>query len=137
MGISLKNKDTNFLIDLPPELFWSDEFKWNKVKGTKARTITGALVVQTGVAVKGRPITLVAPNDMNWISRAQLELLTDWSENPALVMELKLNYEGVPTKTFDVSFDYEENPIDAEPVSSYESPKPEDEFRVTLKFIEV
>lgn len=136
MSVSLKNLVSGVELMLPPELFWSDEFKWAKVKGVNNRTITGGLSVQVGVAVGGRPFTLTAPNDMCWIKRSLLETLMSWSELPTLKMELRLNYAGVPERVFTVSFNHAETPIEAEPVNAYESPLPDDEFTVTLRLME-
>lgn len=136
MSITLKNLNTSVSIGLPPELFWVDEFQWNKVKGVQRRTITGALEMQVGVAKGGRPITLSAPNDMCWIKRRQLELLYDWANMPQVPFQLEIAYEGQPIKIFNVTFDVSDEPITASPVKEYESPNPEDDFTVTLKFLQ-
>lgn len=124
------------MVNLPPELFWTDEFLWNKVKGTNTPTITGSQSVQLGVMKNGRPITLTAPSDMCWIERSLLEILYSWAELPSLKMDLTMAYDGMPVRTFIVMFNHTDNPVEAEPVSGYESPKPTDEFRVTLKLME-
>lgn len=137
MSITLENLNTGLKVELPPELFWTDEFQWNKVKGTQRRTITGALEMQVGVAKGGRPITLTAPNDMCWIKRSLLELLYDWANMPNVAFELVLAYDNVQPKTLRVAFDVSEEPVMASPVNEYESPRPDDEFIVTLKFLQI
>lgn len=137
MSVYLKNLNTGFKAELPPELFWSDEFKWGKVKSTKAYSVTGSLLIQTGVAKAGRPITLTSPNDMNWVKRSLLESLYEWANTPNLKMELTLDYGTVSQRVITVMFDTSVESVEAEPVSKYESPKPDDDFNVTLKFLEL
>lgn len=137
MSLKLTNTVDNSELYLPPELYWTDEFNWNKVKGNNTPTLTGSLSVQVGVMKAGRPITLTAPSDMAWCTRLQLEKLYEWAQLPTLKMKLTLAYEGVPVRVLDVAFNHTENPVDATPVNGYESPLPTDEFIVTLKLMEI
>ena len=40
------------------DFVWVDEFDFTPVQQSETRTLTGALVFETGVKLKGRPITL-------------------------------------------------------------------------------
>ena len=76
MTITLTNLTTSATLTLNPDLKWTDENNWNPVEQTAERTITGALVVQVGAMVAGRPITLEPEDDESaWMSRADVEQL--------------------------------------------------------------
>ena len=45
-------------LTLPGDLIWIDEFQWNPVERATEYAVTGALVVDVGERLAGRPITL-------------------------------------------------------------------------------
>ncbi|WP_333873052.1 hypothetical protein [Methylobacter sp.] len=118
-------------IELPEDLIWSDEFAWNPVQRTKSYTLTGALVLETGVKQAGRPITLVGGADAAWIDRTtltalQTKLATDET------MTLTLN----DARVFSVVFESDQ-PIEATPVIDYSTPAGTDWYSLTLKLMQV
>lgn len=95
----LKRKDTGDVIRLPQDMRWLDEFGWSKVaQAAPQRTLSGGLVIQQGVKLNGRPVTL--GGDWVWVSRGDLLTLREWSDTPALEMVLT-HYDG---REFDVVF---------------------------------
>lgn len=76
-------------IELDDQFEWVDEFEWDAVAQEQERSITGTLLVQEGVKVHGRAITLQS-NGGVWTPLSvvrQLEILRD---QPGRVMPLTL-----------------------------------------------
>lgn len=59
-------------LELPADLLWQDEFEWDSVTQKADRSVTGALLLQEGQMLHGRPITLVGTDRTAWMSRAGL-----------------------------------------------------------------
>jgi hypothetical protein len=76
-------------VTLPPDLVWEDE-SWSPVVGSAERSLTGAQIIQLGVALHGRPITLTPPERGGWMARALLHPLITWRDTPGLTMTLVL-----------------------------------------------
>ena len=58
-------------IALPNDLLWVDEFKWTPVSSTGSYSLAGSLIIEQGVKLAGRPITLEPPElEMAWVARA-------------------------------------------------------------------
>lgn len=136
MGISIKNLRTGETQDLPPELYWMDEFDWVSVKGAHKRGCTGSLIVLQSIAQGGRPITIGAKSDMDWTPRYIVEKLRDWSDRMGEVLEITLTYPE-STKTMKAMFNTLEKPVEATPLSEYASPKPTDDFHLKINLTEV
>lgn len=136
MSITLKNLRTQELEELPPELYWVDEFDWTDVKGSHKRSCTGSLIVLQSIANGGRPITLGGKSDMNWAPRHMVEKLRGWASVIGTKLEVTLTYNG-DTTTLKAMFDTTAKCVEATPVNEYESPKPTDDFHLTLRLIEV
>ena len=71
------------------QLEWVDEFEWDAVAQEQERSLAGNLIVQEGIKVHGRPITL-SSNGAAWFELSlvrQLEILRD---QPGRVMLLVL-----------------------------------------------
>ncbi len=49
-------------LTLPTDLIWIDEFDWTPVQQTQTYSITGALIIESGVKKAGREITLSGDN---------------------------------------------------------------------------
>lgn len=72
-------------LDLDPDLYWRDEFDWYAIEQSAERGLTGALIVDEGVRLDGRPITLTPPDDnAAWMPRAVLTQLQAWEAQPGL-----------------------------------------------------
>lgn len=58
-------------IDITDNFVWSDEFNYNQVEQSQERSLTGGLIIQSGLKRFGRPITLGA----SWLPRATVDAL--------------------------------------------------------------
>lgn len=59
-------------LTLPDGLLWVDELDWTPVQQSETYTLTGALVLESGIKQAGRPITLQGGESYGWISRTVL-----------------------------------------------------------------
>lgn len=123
-------------IVLPGSLLWEDEFSWSPVLTTVNRSISGALLVQRAVATAGRPITLVSPSEMAWVSRSTLETLRTWAASGTKKMVLHLE-KSTDTRTFTVEFADGNNPIEASPVKGWADHLADDPYTVRIRLIQV
>lgn len=119
-------------LGIPADMLWTDEFNWSPVKRTFEHSITGALLVDVGTCLAGRPITLEGDIEAGWVSRTTLLALYAMAANPALAVVLTL----ADGRVFDVTF-AEDSPIEASPVVSYSDPTGDTWYIVTLRLIEV
>ncbi|ATD64114.1 hypothetical protein ACFPVS_08965 [Neisseria weixii] len=95
----LKRNDTNERIELPQDIRWRDEFEWSKVaQAAPQRTLSGGLIIQQGVKLNGRPITL--SGSWVWHTLGTVRRLREWSDTPELEMTLS-HYDG---REFNVVF---------------------------------
>lgn len=125
--------DGTTTVDFSADLLWADEFSWNPVQQSVDRSITGALLIQTGTALAGRPITLAADADnVGWVARADLDALYGLASVAGL--ELTLNYRGTPHS---VIFRHQDGAISASPVVPFNDVDSGDKYRVTLRFMKV
>jgi hypothetical protein len=124
--ISLTDGTTT--VALPPDLYWSDEFAWAPVQRNETRSLTGARIVQQGVAVGGRSITL-QPDDeeSSWLTRSALDQLFAWSNSPSV--SLMLTLRGVNRAV-------EFRSIEAKPVVHFGDVEAGDYYLATLRFTE-
>lgn len=120
-------------IELDDQFEWTDEYEWDAVAQEQERSITGALLVQEGVKLHGRPITL-ASNGGVWTPLSlvrQLELLRD---QPGRVMPLTLP-DG---RQFSVIFNRVNGaPLVATPLERLVNPPDDWPYEVTLRLITV
>lgn len=123
---------TPVALDLPPDALWADEFAWRQVEQATQYTTTGALVLDAWGKQAGRPITLRGDVDYAWCQRSTLTTLNAWSAQPGQAFSLLLRGTS---RT--VVFDHAAGAIEAAPVVPYSDPLPEDQYTLTLKFIEV
>lgn len=99
MTWQLKRKDTGETLALPADLQWQDEMDWSAVaQAAPQRTLSGALVIQQGTKLNGRPVTLAG--DWAWHRRSDLLRLREWGDVPELVMTLA----HPDDRSFDVIF---------------------------------
>ena len=87
MSWQLKRKDNNAVMTLHQQYWWRDEYEWTPlVQSAPVFTLNGAMDVQQGTKLAGRPITL----DCKYarIKRIELETLQDWTMVPELIMTL-------------------------------------------------
>lgn len=83
----LKRKDNQAALELHGQFDWVDEFDWQSLaQSDGVRSLSGALIIQQGMKLAGRPITL--NGDRAWIRRGDLRLLQEWADVPELTMQL-------------------------------------------------
>lgn len=63
------------VLQIPRGMVWSDEFGWNPVEKSLEYSVTGAALIDAGVRLAGRPITLQGEADAGWIARGGLVAL--------------------------------------------------------------
>lgn len=121
-------------ISLPDALNWSDEYTWSPVEQTKTYTTTGALLIEVGVKLAGRPITLEGSEDSTWCTRDLVDQLHAWVSTPAI--ELALTLRGV---TYTVTFDHERGALQGLPVIFFAdgSVQSDDWYVPTLRFLQL
>ena len=121
-------------LTLPDDLAWGDEFDWHPVRQSVEPTITGALIVQSGVLQAGRPLTLRSSDGQSaWVPRTSVAQLQIWAAQPGLEMTLTLR--GV-LRT--VLWRHDEPPaLTAEPVVDFSDPADEDPYLVILKLMQI
>jgi hypothetical protein len=89
-------------VTLPDDLLWQNEFEWNQALQSQARTLSGALVVQSAANLYGRPIRLAGGDDGGWITRATAKAIRALEADPTKVMTLTgLNDEPPLAVIFD------------------------------------
>jgi len=129
----LKNLLDNTVLILPDDLLWTDEHAWTPAVAAVSYLLTGALLVESAARQKGRPITLVGPADMAWVTRATVNTLYTWAALPERHFALTL----FDQRLFTVAFRHHETPIEAEPVMGFPARHNEDFYRLTLRLMEI
>jgi len=119
-------------IQIPRGMVWVDEFDWNPVEKSIEYSITGALLIDSGVRLAGRTITLQADTDAGWITRATLLALQALAVTPEGVHTLTL----ADARTFTVQFAPGEC-ITATPIARPELPSNAHPYVATVRLIEV
>jgi len=136
MSITMTVGATTLTLD--PDLSWSDEHKWNPVRQSTERSITGALIVQTGGLTKGRPITLENDEGSGWVlmTATVVNQLKTWASTPGLVAVL--NLRGVD---IDVMFRHgDENStlaFESNPLVEYRDVAAEDHYLCIIRLMEI
>lgn len=74
---------------LDPQHQWTDEFEWDAVEQEQSRSLNGKLIVQEGVKLYGRPVTLEA-NEGAWTPLSTVRALEALRDERGRVMLLEL-----------------------------------------------
>ena len=129
----LTNIKTNTVIELPYDLYPTDDLNWSPVAATGVYTLSGAYDVQQAVKLAGKPMTLKSDDGLGLITRDMVNKLHAQAAIPEATFALEYVADGV-TKIVNVMFDHAASPIEAEPFKGFNSPNLNDYFAVTLKF---
>jgi hypothetical protein len=70
-------------LQIPRGMVWSDEFGWSRVEKSLEYSLTGAALIDAGVRLAGRPITLQGEVEAGWIQRGALTALQALAESDA------------------------------------------------------
>lgn len=119
-------------IQIPRGMVWVDEFAWQPVEKSAEYSITGALLIDSGVRLAGRAITLQSDTDAGWITRATLLALQALAAAPEGVHTLTL----ADARTFTVQFAPGEC-LAATPIARPELPASAHPYVATVRLIEV
>lgn len=134
--MKLRDNSTNEEIILHRDFLWIDEMEWTPVAKSANYSLAGSLVIQHGVKLAGRPITLEGPTEMAWLPREKVLKLQEWAANPTRRYTLLLEYP-TDNRTFTVVFAPGESPVEASPVKEFPEHTPDAWYKVKMKFIEV
>ncbi|MDR0770832.1 MAG: hypothetical protein LBE75_06490 [Burkholderiales bacterium] len=134
--MKLKHLATGAEILLPDDLQWVDEHAWTPVAQSASRLIDGALLVETAVKKKGRPITLRSPSeDMAWLPFSAVKTLHEWAEIEAAQFEL--TYRDGRTFTVIMAHDGQSSAVEAVPLKGFPARADDEPFGLTLRLMEV
>lgn len=86
-------------VELPSNLYWSNEFAFKPVSQSKQRGVTGRMIIQTAPLVYGQPITLTGA----WVTRAELLILQAMENAIDTVRTLTLNNGDTHFVLFDIA----------------------------------
>lgn len=117
-------------LTLPDHLLWPDEFLWSSTQASRNYSVGGALLVNVGTKLAGRPITLQGGVDHAWAQRSQALTLRSWTDDPAAAMTLV--YRAV---TRSVAFAPVDTPFSFVPQLDYSDPADTDVGFFTLQLI--
>lgn len=134
MALTLDNIDLADNPDLGGEqLEWIDEWDWDPVAQEQDRSLSGALIVQEGVKLYGRPITL-SSNGGAWFTLAKVRELEAKAAARVSVMLLTL-----PTGAeHHVTWNRAAGPaVQAVPMWRAVTPGPDAKHELTLRLITV
>lgn len=132
MTITLAVGATTLTLD--PDLFWEDEFAWAATEQSFTRGLTGKPIIQVGLRLAGRPITLKNEDEASaWMTRADMAQLQAWADMPDLRMTLTLR--GVAYLV--LGRHHDGGMFEARPLIHYADPLPADWVLATLRFITV
>ena len=121
------------VIELDDQFEWTDEFEWDAVAQEQERSLNGKLIVQEGVKVYGRPITL-ASNGGVWTPLSVVRQLEALRDQRGLVMALALPDGRQESVIFNRS---NGAALEAAPVHRLVNPPPDYPYEVTLRLITV
>lgn len=120
-------------IELDDQFEWSDEFDWDAVAQEQERSLTGALLVQEGVKLHGRPITLKA-NGGVWTPLSVVRQLEALRDQQLKVMPLVLP-DG---RVFSVIFNRASGPsLEVVPIFRTVRPGPDQIYDVIIRLVTV
>lgn len=120
-------------LQIPRGMVWADEFAWSRVDKSLEYSLTGAALIDAGVRLAGRPISLQGEVDAGWIKRGALTALqvladTDPTAEHALVLA-----DG---RAFTVQF-APGLPVEGKPVARPELPVENYPYAATVRLITV
>lgn len=99
MSWTLKRNDNQATLNLHSQYLWLDEYEWTSLKQSDpVYTLSGAMDIQQGTMLAGRPITLDSTQAR--ITRINVETLQEW----AAVAELEMTLTHPDGRSFTVIF---------------------------------
>ncbi len=122
------------LVQIPRGMVWVDEFAWSPVEKTTEYSTTGALLVDVGERLAGRPITLQATDEHGWLARTVLQDVRALAADPEGVYV----FTHADGREFTVMF-APDDPVTAVPIASTRPELPTDDYPyvATVRLIEI
>ena len=120
-------------LQIPRGMVWSDEFGWSRVEKSLEYSLTGAALIDAGVRLAGRPITLRGEVDAGWIRRGALTALQALADANAIGAHALVLADG---RTFTVQF-APGLPIEGKPLARPELPVEDYPYVATVRLITV
>ena len=132
MSITLTYNSTT--VTLGERLEWEDEYTWSPVEQAAEYSTTGALLMDVGLKLAGRPITLQGTQTAAWLTRAVCDTLQAWAALPGIALTFTLR--GVSRQ---VVFDHAQKGFDAQPIWRLADGEmtPELLYLPTFRFLEI
>lgn len=115
-------------LELPENLYWSNEFKFKGIAQSVERTVAGALIIESAPLVYGQKITLMGA----W-SKRELVIGLKALESSGGVVEFVDNAEQVRSVVFDIEADG----LQAELLSPEVAPDSETLYELTINLLTV
>ena len=119
-------------VQIPEDVWWTDEFAWKAVEQSSSRSLTGARIVHLGTKTKGRPITLTSNERGGWVPRSTVLALRALADTHGITYTLTL----ADGRAFQVQFDHERE-FQATPIRPAGDLTGSSHYRVTVPLIEV
>lgn len=120
-------------VNLNPDLVWSDEWDYTPVQESVDPSVTGALIIQTGVLQKGRPFTLQPEgDDSGWMKLSDVQQLRAWAAVPG--KQFVLTIRGL---SYTVKFRHTDKGFEARPVKHMRDLDPDDYYLCTIRLMEI
>lgn len=115
------------------QMEWVDEFQWDAVAQDQQRSLSGALIIQEGGKLYGRPITL-SSNGGAWFTLATVRALEAKRDTAQKIMPLTLP-DG---REFYVTWNHAAGaPVEAAPLFRQVAPQSGALYELTLRLITV
>ncbi len=131
--ITLHDAVDDVTIELPDDLFWVDEFEWDKIAQAQEYLVGGSLLIEESEKLAGRTITLAGMPDMGWVPRSTVLALQARRDLPGRQFTLTLK----DSRQFTVVFNRASGAVEAEPVLPWKQTETGDWYSLTLRFTEV
>lgn len=119
-------------IEIPEDVWWSDEFAWSDIEQATEYSVTGALIIDVGIRQAGRKITLQSNPRGGWVPRSTVLDLQAQRGNPGGTYTLSL----ADGREYTVAHDHSRS-LEAEPVRPAADMAGITPYRITVPLIEV
>lgn len=126
--ITLTNGATT--LALPDDLLRPDEFAWSATQQRSGYSAGGALLLDVGAKLAGRPITLQGGERHGWAPRSTVLTLQQWIDAGASPLTLVFR-----ATTYTVGFAPGDEPLTVQPVIDYSDPDSTDLVFFVLRLI--
>lgn len=114
-------------------MVWVDEFGWSRIEKSLEFSLTGAALIDAGVRLAGRPITLQGEVEAGWIRRGALAALQTLAGSDATGAHALVLADG---RTFNVQF-APGLPVEGKPIARPELPVENYPYVATVRLITV